>query len=101
MIVTINKSRQLTSRIMLTRRTSVDVLEVYADVKQMSDSKTLLTYQLADVVGVEMWIRATDVTFDGCRWRDHVITVSSVEDVDNRGRWMHITGYYSKDVIDE
>ena len=114
MIVTINKSRQLTSRIMLTRRTSVedafghqhlsepvDVLEVYADVKQMSDSKTLLTYQLADVVGVEMWIRATDVSFDGFRWRGHVITVSSVEDVDNRGRWMHITGYYSKDVIDE
>ena len=114
MIVSINKSRQLTSQIMLTRRSTVEdafghqhlsdpvhALEAYADVKQMSDSKTLLTYQLADVVGVEMWIRATDDSFDGCRWRGHVITVSSVEDVDNRGRWMHITGYYSKDVIDE
>lgn len=111
-MVTINKSRQLTSPVMLTRRTSVedafahqhlsepeDVLEVYADVKQMSEHKTLLTYQLADVVGVDIWIRATEVVFDGCRWRDHVITISSIEDVDNRGRWLHITGYYSKDVI--
>ena len=43
----------------------VAVLEVYAQVRQMSATKTMLTFQQADVVGVDIEFRKPEVDFDG------------------------------------
>ena len=51
----------------------VAVLEVYAQVRQMSATKTMLTFQQADVVGVDIEMRKPDVAFDGITWRGHEI----------------------------
>lgn len=76
---------------------SEDVLEVYAYVRQMSATKTMLTFQQADVVGLDIEFRAVSVPFDGIVWKGHEITFSQPEDVDNRGRIVKITGYYQVD----
>ena len=74
----------------------VPVLEVYAQVRQMSATKTMLTFQQADVVGVDIEMRKPDVVFDGVLWR-HEIHFPTPEDVDNRGRYIRISGWYQVD----
>lgn len=73
------------------------VLEVYAQVRQMSATKTMLTFQQADVVGIDIEMRKPDVEFDGITWRGHHIHFPTPEDVDNRGRYLRISGWYQKD----
>lgn len=75
----------------------VAVLEVYAQVRQMSATKTMLTFQQADVVGVDIEMRKPDVDFDGIYWRGHEIHFPTPEDVDNRGRYLRISGWYQAD----
>ena len=75
----------------------VPVLEVYAQVRQMSATKTMLTFQQADVVGVDIEMRKPDVVFDGVLWRGHEIHFPTPEDVDNRGRYIRISGWYQVD----
>lgn len=75
----------------------VDVLEVYAQVRQMSATKTMLTFQQADVVGVDLEFRKPSVEFNGIRWRGHVIHFPTPEDVDNRGRYLRVSGWYQVD----
>ncbi len=75
----------------------VAVLEVYAQVRQMSATKTMLTFQQADVVGVDIEMRKPDVAFDGITWRGHEIHFPTPEDVDNRGRYLRISGWYQVD----
>lgn len=74
-----------------------DVLEVWAEVRQMSATKTMLTFQLADVVGVDIELRDPGVPFNGCRWRGHQIFFATPESVDNRGRYLRISGWYQTD----
>ena len=73
------------------------VLEVYAQVRQMSATKTMLTFQQADVVGVDIELRKPAVEFDGIIWRGHEIHFPTPEDVDNRGRYLRVSGRYQAD----
>lgn len=77
----------------------VHVLDVYADVRQMSNDKTLRTFQQADVVGVEVTFRtpATRYRWNCLLWRGHRVHTLAPEDVDNRGRHVRVTGWYVTD----
>lgn len=75
----------------------VAVLEVYAMVRQMSATKTMMTFQQADIVGIDIELRKPDVEFDGVVWRGHTIHFPTPEDVDNRGRFLRISGWYQVD----
>ena len=99
MLRTSRGARRYNDRITLTKTTAtVDafghaavgapevVLEVYAQVRQMSATKTMLTFQQADVVGVDLEFRKPAAAFDGIVWRGHAIHFPTPEDVDNRGR---------------
>lgn len=74
-----------------------DVLSVYAEVRQMSATKTMLTFQQADIVGVDIEMREPSIAFDGIRWRGHRIHFPTPESVDNRGRILRIAGWYQAD----
>lgn len=80
--------------------TPVDVLEVYAMVRQMSSTKTMLTFQQADVVGVDIEFRLPDperFPFNGITWRGHQIHFPTPEILDNRGRIVRVSGWYQVD----
>lgn len=80
--------------------TPVDVLEVYAEVRQMSSTKTMLTFQQADVVGVDIEFRLPDperFPFNGITWRGHQIHFPTPEVLDNRGRVVRVSGWYQVD----
>lgn len=103
-------ARRLNDRIILTRSDVVvddyghaavgeakEVATVYAYVRQMSATKTMLTFQQADIVGVEIEFRAVDVEFNGILWRGHQLQFAQPESVDNRGRFIKLTGWYHID----
>ena len=77
----------------------VAVMEVYAEVRQMSATKSMLTFQQADVVGVDMEFRLPQdgTKFDGAIWRGHDIHFPHPEVVDNRGRIVRVSGWYQVD----
>ena len=76
----------------------VDVLNVYAEVRQMSATKTMMTFQQADVVGVDIEFRTPyGKVYNGARWRGHDIHFSAPESVDNRDRYTRVTGWYQVD----
>ena len=77
--------------------TPVPVLEVYAEVRQMSSTKTMLTFQQADVVGLDIEFRRPAVEFNGILWRGHEVHFPTPEDLDNRGRILRVSGWYQKD----
>lgn len=70
---------------------------VNARVRQMSASRVALTFQLADVVGLDFEMRTPAKAFDAVVWRDHVVTITAPEDVDGRGRVIRFSGYYQND----
>lgn len=74
-----------------------DVLTVRAYVRQMSATKTMLTFQQADVVGLELEFRAVSVEYNGITWRGHRLHFSQPEDVDDRGRFVRLTAWYQED----
>lgn len=103
-------ARRYNTRIQLTKTTNaIDemghvavgepevVLEVYAEVRQMSATKTMLTFQQADVVGIDIEMRKPAVDFDGITWNGHEIHFPTPEDLDNRGRTLRISGWYQAD----
>ena len=73
------------------------VLELYAEVRQMSSTKTMLTFQQADVVGVDIEFRLPGVKFNGITWRGHSIHFPLQEVLDNRGRVVRVSGWYQVD----
>ena len=74
----------------------VDVLEVYAYVRQMSASKTMMTFQQADVVGLDIELRAPGVEFNGIRYGGHDVHFAEPEPME-RGRLLRISGWYQED----
>ena len=74
----------------------VDVMDAYASVSQMSASKSMLTFQQADVVGVEIELRNPAKAFNGIRWNGHDVHFSQPLELE-RGRILRITGYYQQD----
>ena len=75
----------------------VDVLEVFAYVRQMSASKTMMTFQQADAVGLEIELRNPHIAFNGIRYRGQDVHFAQPEDVDGRGRILRISGWYQTD----
>lgn len=75
----------------------VDVRDVYTYVRQMSATKPMLTFQQADVVGLEIEFRRPAVEFNGLRYRGHEVHFSQPEDVDGRSRVLRISGWYQVD----
>ena len=99
-------ARRFNDRITLTRSSATEdgfghadvsapapVLEVYARVRQMSATKTMLTFQQADVVGVDLEFRKPAGVFDGIIWRGHEIPFPTPEDVGDRGRILRVSGW--------
>lgn len=76
---------------------SFDVLTVYAYVRQMSASKTMMTFQQANAVGLDIELRNPHVAFNGLRYRGHEVHFAQPEDVDGRGRILRISGWYQTD----
>lgn len=77
----------------------VPVLGVYAHVQRMSADKTLRTFQQADVVGVEVEFRTPAVkhVWNGLEWRGHRVHTNAPEDVEGRGRYVRVSGWYTED----
>ena len=75
-----------------------DVKTIYADVHRRIATKTMMTFQQADIVGLEIEFRNPgDVTYNGLRWRGHDVNFSEPERLDNRGRFVRIQGWYQLD----
>lgn len=72
------------------------VCEAYASVSVMSASKTLMTFQLADVVGLDIEMREPGVAFNGIRYNGHDVHFAEPIPAE-RGRILRITGWYQKD----
>ena len=75
---------------------AVDVAEVYAAVVRMSASKTLMTFQQADVVGLDIELRRPSVAFNGIRYGGHDVHFAEPEPIDG-GRLLRISGWYQED----
>ena len=75
---------------------AVDVAEVYAAVSRMSATKTMMTFQQADVVGLDIELRAPAVEFNGIRYGGHGVHFAEPEPKD-RGRLLRISGWYQED----
>jgi uncharacterized protein (DUF39 family) len=75
---------------------AVDVVEVYASVVRMSATKTMMTFQQADVVGLDIELRAPGVEFNGIRYGGHDVHFAEPEPVE-RGRLLRISGWYQED----
>jgi hypothetical protein len=75
----------------------VDVMEVFAEVRQMSATKTMLTFQQADVVGLEIEFRTPAAAFNGLRYKGHDVHFSHPLDMDGRGLITRISGWYQQD----
>lgn len=74
----------------------VDVMEVYAYVSQMSANKTMLTFQQADVIGIEVEFRNPNKAFNGLRYNGHDVHFSQPTEL-QRGRIIRISGWYQAD----
>lgn len=75
----------------------VTVMDCMASVRRMSSTKTMMTFQQADVIGLEIEMRHVPEPFNLIKWRGHEVHFSSPEDVGNRGRILRIEGYYQVD----
>lgn len=74
----------------------VDVADIRASVVRMSASKTLMTFQQAEVIGLEIELREPGVSFNGIRFDGHDVHFSEPEQLE-RGRILRITGWYQVD----
>lgn len=74
----------------------VDVMEVYAFVEQMSATKTMMTFQQADAVGLDIEFRKPSVPFNGIRYRGKDVFFATPTEVE-RGRILRIAGWYQTD----
>jgi hypothetical protein len=75
---------------------AVDIADVYASVSRMSAQKTLMTFQQADVIGLEIELREPNVAFNGLRYDGHDVHFSEPESLE-RGRILRISGWYQVD----
>lgn len=73
-----------------------DVADVYASVVRMPATKTMMTFQQADVIGLDIELRNPGTPFNGIRYDGHDVHFSEPEPVD-RGRILRINGWYQVD----
>ena len=74
----------------------MDIADVYASVVRMSATRTMMTFQQADVVGLEIELREPNVAFNGLRYDGHDVHFSEPEPIE-RGRILRISGWYQVD----
>lgn len=74
----------------------VDIADVYASVVRMSASKTMMTFQQADVIGLDIELREPNVAFNGLRYDGHDVHFAEPEPIE-RGRILRISGWYQVD----
>lgn len=74
-----------------------EVLKVYASVRQMSATKTMLTFQQADIIVLEIEFRTVNVDYNCIIWQGHVLHFSQPEIVDMRGWTTKLTAWYNID----
>ena len=74
----------------------IDIADVYVSVEQMSATKTMMTFQQADVIGLEIELREPNVVFNGLRYDGHDVHFSEPEPIE-RGRILRISGWYQVD----
>ena len=74
-----------------------EVITVYGSARQMSATKTMMTFQQADVIGVTLEFRAVREYFNGVIWNGHEIHFAAVDPVDDRGRYVRVVGWYKTD----
>ena len=74
----------------------VDIADVYASVVRMSASKTMMTFQQADVIGLDIELREPNVAFNGLRYDGHDVHFTEPEPIE-RGRILRISGWYQVD----
>lgn len=77
--------------------TPAPVLKVYACVRQMSATKTMLTFQQADIIGLDIEFRSVNVEYNCVIWQGHVLHFSQPESIDMRGWLTHLTAWYHVD----
>lgn len=77
--------------------TPTPVLKVYASVRQMSATKTMLTFQQADIIGLEIEFRSVNVDYNCIIWQGHVLHFSQPESIDMRGWLTRLTAWYHTD----
>ena len=73
-----------------------DVLDVYAYVEQMSATKSMMTFQQADAVGLDIEFRNPNVRFNGIHFRGHDVHFSQPTELE-RGRILRLSGWYQTD----
>ena len=73
-----------------------EACKTFAYVRQMSASKTMLTFQQADVVGLDIELRNPYMRFNGLYWRGHYVQFAQQEELEH-GRILRISGYYQTD----
>ena len=74
----------------------MDVADVYASVVRMSASKTMMTFQMADVIGLEIELREPNVVFNGLRYKGHQVNLNVPSSIE-RGRILRLSGWYQVD----
>ena len=74
-----------------------EVMEIPARVSQMSAGKAMMTYQQADIIGLDIEIRTPSCEWNGLIWHGHNVVFDHPVDVDGRGRLLRISGYYQQD----
>lgn len=74
----------------------IDIADVYASVEQMSATKTMMTFQQADVIGLEIELREPNVVFNGLRYKGHQVNLNVPSKIE-RGRILRISGWYQVD----
>ena len=74
----------------------VDMADVYASVARMSTTKTMMTFQQADVIGLEIELREPNVVFNGLRYNGHQVSLNVPSSIE-RGRILRLTGWYQVD----
>jgi len=76
----------------------VTVANIWASVERMTASKTLATFQLADVIGLDIQFHnPVGLDYNGLTYQGHDVHFATPEDVDGRGRVVRIIGYYQQD----
>lgn len=74
----------------------IDIADVYVSVEQMSATKTMMTFQQADVIGLEIELREPNVVFNGLRYNGHQVNLNVPSSIE-RGRILRISGWYQVD----
>ena len=74
----------------------IDIADVYVSVEQMSATKTMMTFQQADVIGLEIELREPNVVFNGLRYNGHQVNLNVPSSIE-RGRILRLSGWYQVD----